>query len=99
MKKKKFTDDEIKNLIKDLFEYYHMVKIFKSEFMRYFKLFKGLGEDEVGELLMRAEDLGIINIGVDLRGGKPEIVIWRPEDIDDIPKKELEDILRKKRRI
>ena len=97
--KRRFTDREVISLVEEVFRYYRVVRVFKSEFMRYFRLFKGLSEDEVGELLMRAEDLGVINIGVDLRGGRPEIVIWRPEDIDDIPKKELEDILRRERRI
>ena len=96
-KKLRFTEEEARKLIDDLFNHFkNQIKIRESQYKEYFKKYKGLTEEDILQLELEAcWEYGIINLGVGQYGDKTETVIWRPEDLGELPIKEVDEILKK----
>ncbi len=88
----KFNEDTVSKLIDELFEKYEKRYIDEDEYKIFFTL-KGLNPDEIEDLIFHAYRLGIIDVGVDVKGdGKTLISIWKAEDEEGISE---DDILKK----
>ena len=90
-KKPRFSREEAKQLIDDLFNFYgNPLKIREQLYKQYFKKHKGLTEEEIFTLMTEAcWEYGIINMGVIPKNDEVEEIIWKPERLGEIPMKEL----------
>lgn len=86
----------MKQLINDLFNYYSMQIIYEDDFRRFFQMRKGMTEEEIDELWIDAQQLGMVSVGAEIVNGKVKIVLWRPEDFEEPPREELEKLLERK---
>jgi len=92
-KKRRFTEEEVKKYIEEVFNFYgNPVRISENQFKEYFKKYEGLTDEEIYYLRIEAcWDHGLINIGVRLVNGKPEIQITRPNTLEEPSLKEIEE--------
>jgi len=76
--------EEITNAINEVFEHFRRPILYEQEFNLFFKKWKRLSDEQIKDLFVKAHDLGLINVGVEVDAyGKAVIAIWRPGDLEE----------------
>jgi len=92
-RKIRFTREEARKYIEEVFNFYgNPVRISEEQFEEYFKKHSELSDEEIYYLKIEAcWDHGLINIGVRMVDGKPQVQISRPEALEGFSLKDLEE--------
>lgn len=90
-RKQRFKKEQVVKYINEVFKYYgNPISITEDQFKEYFKEKKGLDEDDIFYLMLETcWDHGLINIGSELIGDEPQVVLWRPQPLGEPTLKEL----------
>jgi hypothetical protein len=91
--KNRFTKEEAKKLIDEVFNYYgNPLKLTEEQFNKYFIEHKYMDENDAFMLRLEAcWDYKLINYGIGSVEGEPVLQIWRPERPGELPIAELEE--------
>ncbi|RLF11072.1 MAG: hypothetical protein DRJ98_04570 [Thermoprotei archaeon] len=79
MSKRKFTDEELKDIIDKLFKHFNKTWILESEFKPYLQA-KGYTDEEIEEIWGQAYERGLIQISSTPVNGDFEFTIVREEE-------------------
>jgi len=92
----KYTKEELKKIIDEIFEYYKKLQITENEYLQYLATRKKMNREQAEALIYDAWRHDLIYIGATIVKGKGKKVIWRPEDYEMPPPSELNDSLKEK---
>jgi len=92
---KKYSREELKKVIDEIFEHYKKPQILEDEYLRYLVIYKKMTREEAEHLIFEAYRNDLIYIGVEKEYGEYVKVIYRPEDYELPPPSKMNKILKR----
>lgn len=92
---KKYTKEELKKIIDEIFDHYKKPQILENEYLQYLIIHKKMSRNQAEALIFEAYRNDLIYIGVEEEYGKYIKIIYRPEDYELPPPSEMDKTLKR----